>query len=158
MGVADGLGDFLVGTGLPVRDSPGGFQHLGLKFRTVDFYGNGEILDFPVQVEVQLTPGLLVYLGVSAPSFSLGFWFGVGAGLETAGRLASSERESAELDPVKNKNPFPPHISVVDLGKFGILEIHTINIYPYCPGVQKRQLSWLRFCYIMPVKIFNKDK
>ncbi len=136
MGVADGLRDFLVGTGLSVRDRPSGFQHLLLEFCAVNFYGNGELLDFSGQVEVQFSPGLLVDLGVSAADLAFGLGLGVGACLETAGSLATLKPKPAELDSVKDKSPLPPHVAVVDLNKSGIVEIHTINIYPCRLGVK----------------------
>lgn len=128
MGVSDGFGDFLVGSRLPVGNVPRRFQHLRLELCAVNLYGNGELLDFSGQVEVQFAPGLLIYLGVSASDFSFGFGFGVGAGFEAAGRFTALESETAELDSVKDKSPFPPHIAVVDLDKSGIVEIHPINI------------------------------
>ena len=130
MGVSDGFGDFLVGPRLPVGNVPRSLQHLLLEFCAVNFYGNGELLDFASQVEVQFPSGLLVHLSVSAPDFSFGFGFGVGTGFEAAGRFASLESESAEFDSVKDKCPLPPHVAVVDLNKSGIVEIHPINIYP----------------------------
>ena len=136
MGVADGLGDFLVGTGLPVRDSPGGFQHLGLKFRTVDLDRNGELLDFTCQIQVQFSPGLLIDLGVSAADLAFGLGLGIGACLETAGSLATLKPKPAEFDSVKDKSPLAPHVAVVDLNKSGIVEIHPINIYPCRQGAK----------------------
>lgn len=136
MGVSDGFGDFLVGSRLPVGNVPRRFQHLRLELCAVNLYGNGELLDFSGQVEVQFAPGLLIYLGISAADFAFGLRFGVGACLETAGCLASLEPKSTELDSVKDKSPFPPHIAVMDLDKSGIVEIHPINIYPYRPRVE----------------------
>ena len=130
MGVSDGFGDFFVGPGLSVGNVSRSFQHFRLELCTVNFYGNGKLLDFASQVEVQFPSGLLVHLSVSAPDFSLGFGFGVGTGFEAAGRFASLESEPAEFDSVKDKCPLPPHVAVVDLNKSGIVEIHPINIYP----------------------------
>lgn len=136
MGVSDGFGDFLVGSRLPVGNVPRRFQHLRLELSAVDFYGNGEFLDFSGQVEVQFPPGLLIDLGVSAPDFPLGLGFGVGAGFETAGRFPALESEAAELDSVKDKSPLAPHVAVVDLNKSGIVEVHPINIYPCRQGAK----------------------
>ena len=136
MGVSDGFGDFLVGPRLPVGNVPRSLQHLLLEFCAVNFYGNGELLDFSGQVEVQFPPGLLIDLGVTAADLAFGFGLGVGAGLETAGRFSALESETAELDSVKDKSPLAPHIAVVDLNKSGIVEIHPINIYPCRQGAK----------------------